>query len=167
MDLGQHLTSLPVLSVRQPWASYLAASLKIIELRSWLTSYKGWLWIHAGKKIDPVAMRLLDLSAEDFSCGGLIGLANLEECLTIDSETQWLAYQGEHLSPGGYSGPCFGWRFSDAIALPDIIKCQGELRLFHLSRSVAEQTWSEIKIDHSDFARVAGDALCHNKAVAP
>jgi ASCH domain-containing protein len=167
MHLVQDLTSFPALSVRQPWASYLAAGLKTIELRSWSTPHRGWLWIHAGKKIDPVAMKLLGLSAEDFSCGGLIGLAKLETCLAINSEAHWLRCQGDHLSPGWYSGPCFGWRFSDAIALADIITCQGELRLFHLSQATVEHAALEInKTGQADFVKIVNEALSLDRLAA-
>jgi len=168
MNLTLDLISLPALSVRQPWASYLVSSLKTIELRSWSTPYRGWLWIHAGKKADLVAMKLLDLSVDEFSCGGLVGLAKLEECVSLDSEAQWLRHQGEHLSPGWYSGPCFGWRFSDAIALGKMIECPGELRLFHLSPTVGEQAGLEIqKESQCDFLRIAGEAFTHDKLVVP
>jgi hypothetical protein len=160
MQFPNELTSLPALSVRQPWASYLASGLKTIELRSWPTRYRGWLWIHAGKKLDLDAMELLRLCGDDFSRGGLLGLAKLEECLALDSEEIWLRVRGEHLSPGWYSGPCFGWRFSDALALAEIIECPGELGLFHLSQAVAGRVSQEIgKTDHHEFVKFACEAL--------
>lgn len=36
------------LTVRQPWASLIAAGVKTIETRSWSTKYRGPLAIHAG-----------------------------------------------------------------------------------------------------------------------
>ena len=37
------------LTIRQPWASLIAAGMKTIETRSWSTKYRGPLAIHAGK----------------------------------------------------------------------------------------------------------------------
>lgn len=37
------------LTIRQPWASLIAAGVKTVETRSWSTSYRGPLLIHAGK----------------------------------------------------------------------------------------------------------------------
>ena len=37
------------LTIRQPWASLIAAGVKTIETRSWSTKYRGPLAIHAGK----------------------------------------------------------------------------------------------------------------------
>lgn len=160
MQFLDDLMSLPVLSVRQPWASYLVSGLKTIELRSWSTRYRGWLWIHAGKKLDLDAMKLLHLRSDDFSRGGLLGLAKLHDCIALDSDHSWVRAQGDHLSPGSYSGPCFGWQFSDAFALAEIIECPGELGLFHLSESIADRISREIgKTDHGEFVRFACEAL--------
>lgn len=136
MDVISDLLSAPVLSVRQPWASYLVSGLKTVELRSWSTRHRGWLWIHAGKKLDLEAVKLLQLCGDDFSRGGLVGLAKLEDCVPFASEEDWLRLRGEHLSPGCYPGMCFGWRFSDSLAIDQIIECPGELGLFHLSQNI-------------------------------
>ena len=48
------------LTIRQPWASLIAAGVKTIETRSWSTKYRGPLAIHAGKhKPERVAGYLL------------------------------------------------------------------------------------------------------------
>ena len=41
------------LTVRQPWASLIAAGVKTIETRSWSTKYRGPLAIHAGLSFHP------------------------------------------------------------------------------------------------------------------
>jgi hypothetical protein len=38
------------LTLYQPWASLVAVGAKTIETRPWSTSYRGELWIHAGKR---------------------------------------------------------------------------------------------------------------------
>jgi len=43
---------LKALSLWQPWASLMAVSAKMIETRSWSTSYQGLIAIHAAKKWD-------------------------------------------------------------------------------------------------------------------
>jgi hypothetical protein len=40
------------LTVRQPWATLIIAGLKDVENRSWTTSYRGRLAIHAGGTLD-------------------------------------------------------------------------------------------------------------------
>lgn len=160
VDDAIQLLSLPVLSVRQPWASYLVSGLKSVELRSWSPQYKGWLWIHAGKRPDMVAMNLLNLRSEEFECGGLVGLAKVEDYEMIDCERKWLALRGDHLSPGWFQGRCYGWKFGDALSLAELIECPGELRLFRLAGSVRERVYQQIsRSRHEDFIRSASSVM--------
>jgi len=46
------------LSIRQPWASMIAAELKTIETRTWHTDYRGPIWIHAARRPDPIIRTL-------------------------------------------------------------------------------------------------------------
>lgn len=41
-----------ILTVQQPWAGLIASGSKTIELRSWSTSYRGPVAIHAGRSFD-------------------------------------------------------------------------------------------------------------------
>jgi hypothetical protein len=45
--------SMPVLTLHQPWASLVACGAKRIETRSWSTTYRGPLLIHAGLQRPP------------------------------------------------------------------------------------------------------------------
>lgn len=47
------MTGLHTITVRQPWASLIAAGVKTIETRSWATRHRGPLVIHASKKPAP------------------------------------------------------------------------------------------------------------------
>jgi hypothetical protein len=54
------------LSIRQPWASLIAFSEKTVEVRSWSTTYRGPLLIHAsGRDVDTLpagyAVAVVDL----------------------------------------------------------------------------------------------------------
>ncbi len=40
-----------VLSIIEPWATLIKEKKKYIETRTWKTSYRGELYIHASKKI--------------------------------------------------------------------------------------------------------------------
>lgn len=46
------LTNIPVLTVRQPWASVIVWGYKGIENRNWKTKYRGPILIHAAKEYD-------------------------------------------------------------------------------------------------------------------
>lgn len=163
MDFSTFLLSLPVLSVRQPWASYLVSGLKNIELRTWSSQYLGWLWIHTGKKPDTVAMEMLKLQSDDFQCGGLVGLAKIEDYHIIDTEKKWRSLQSEHLSPGSFSKPCYGWQISEVLSLPEIIECPGELGLFYLSGGSYQKACQELAgNNYRDFIKYAQKSILPN-----
>lgn len=42
-----------VLTVRQPWASLIVAGHKDVENRTWATTYRGRVLIHAASRLDP------------------------------------------------------------------------------------------------------------------
>lgn len=40
-----------ILTIRQPWASYVIAGIKDVENRSWVTNFRGIIGIHAAKRM--------------------------------------------------------------------------------------------------------------------
>lgn len=51
------------ITLHQPWASLLACGAKKYETRSWATSYRGKIAIHAGKKSPASALRYVGVVA--------------------------------------------------------------------------------------------------------
>ena len=64
-----------VLTLKQPWASFVMQGDKKYEFRSWKTKYRGELLIHAGKGIDKEELRK---KAEQFSIDKTIERLNSE-----------------------------------------------------------------------------------------
>lgn len=126
------LVQLPVLSIRQPWASMVITGSKSIELRTWSTTYRGWLWIHSGKNVDAEALELLGHDAKEYQTGGLLGIVQLEDVRKITNAAEWKALRSRHRSPSPFHQAVFGWHFADAIALRKKIVSLGELGLFTL-----------------------------------
>lgn len=92
-----------VLSLTQPWASLLAGGAKQIETRSWGTSYRGPVAVHAAKGFprkcadlvggEPFASALYDLGYEaktvraraaSLPRGAIVGVVDLVECAGAD-----------------------------------------------------------------------------------
>lgn len=154
-----------ILSVRQPWAwliirpdlqgedrraASLDGSMKIIENRSWPTTYRGPLLIHAAKAmtapeylaavgylealtyaavIDPVTFPPMD----QLQRGGIVGMARLVDCIapairTDGDRSHW------------HNEGMYGWRLADARALP-FEALKGRLGLFDLPVQYAAADW--------------------------
>ena len=82
-----------VLSVRQPYASLVICGVKDIENRSWSTTYRGELGIHASKTMTYRALeedsRLDAFELEDLPTGVILGTVILTDCLWDASNSEW------------------------------------------------------------------------------
>lgn len=78
------------LTILQPWASLIACGAKKIETRSWPTSYRGPIAIHAGKgeqyldlcAEEPFFSAMVD-EVENYNPGCVIAIADLVDCQKI------------------------------------------------------------------------------------
>lgn len=114
------------ISIRQPWAWLIAQGSKTIENRTWATSYRGPLLIHAGRHIETDYMNafLLEVNkAENGAAkpliytGGIIGIVDLVDCVTR-SNNEW------------FTGP-IGWVLANARPL-EPYPCKGKLGIFEV-----------------------------------
>ncbi len=113
------------LSIQQPWAWLIVNGHKDIENRTWPTHFRGVFLVHAGKKFDRDGYRYLrsrhDIimpEEKDFSVGGIVGSAELIDCVD-SSASQW------------FSGP-HGFVLKEGLPLP-FESLPGSLRFFTVS----------------------------------
>lgn len=122
------------LSIQQPWALFIVRGLKPVENRTWSTNVRGRILIHAGRKFDfdgyiwlknnwhrcglPGAVGdICDLPKSNFPCGGIVGAADLVDCVE------------RHESPW-FNGP-FGFVLANAEELP-LRPLRGALQFFEV-----------------------------------
>jgi len=109
------------ISVKQPWACFIAEGPKLIETRKWQTSYRGDLLIVASRTIDWPTMDSLARPIP-LILGGAICVANLVDCRPmkkVDEESAMCSCY-----PGAFS-----WVLEDIRTItPFAVK--GRLRLF-------------------------------------
>lgn len=68
------------LTVSQPWANLIASGLKFVENRTWPTSYRGPLAIHAGKGSQYLTPQQLTM----YPTGCIIATCELVNCVHIE-----------------------------------------------------------------------------------
>jgi hypothetical protein len=82
-----------LISLWEPWATLMAIGAKRIETRSWQTSYRGWLAIHASKgglAKSQLRETLADLAfAKALECvelkpGHILAVVKLEDCCPME-----------------------------------------------------------------------------------
>ena len=120
------LSHLLALSIKQPWSWLIINDHKDIENRSWPTRFRGPVLIHAGKQHDgrpsewdwPSIQR-----PERFDYGGIIGVAEIVDCVTA-SDSEWFFGQ-------------YGFVLRNARPVP-FVPCRGQLGFFRHEVQVHE-----------------------------
>ena len=75
-----------VITIKQPFASMIAAGIKEYEFRTWKTKYRGEILIHAGKGIDKKAMKKFERYGLDYPSGCIIAKAVLSDCIEVSED---------------------------------------------------------------------------------
>jgi hypothetical protein len=115
------------LSVRQPWASLIVCGLKTVEIRTWSTSYRGPLYIHASKSQDDMAMNRFQLEAPP--TGALLGTVELVK-VELFTREMWDELAEKHLDNGAFISGLYAWHLQDARPLAEPVAYRGERSLF-------------------------------------
>lgn len=120
------------ISLYQPWATFIALGVKPYETRSWPTTYRGPLAIHAGKnkaslplleEIPEFRAALRDakprpLLAFELPIGAFVCTCNLVDCVPAASVTPDAF--------GDYSKGRYAWVLKDILVLPQPIPAKGQ-----------------------------------------
>lgn len=147
-----------VISLLQPWATLVVIGAKKIETRSWDTSYRDALAIHASKKMTREQVDLAHsqpfwdiLKAYDsLPLGAIIGAVDLESTFRTersDERIRAIYKQAFHLGQlpadasleglmarerafGDYSPGRYGWEMANAIIFPSPVPAKGSMGLW-------------------------------------
>lgn len=122
-----------VITIKQPFASLIAAGLKEYEFRTWKTAYRGELLIHAGKSVDAEAMKKFEQLDLSYPLGCIIAKATLTDCIKVDEDLKQdlrrknaLVYSGTTENPN-WKG--YGFQLAD-IQPMEPIYVNGKLGLW-------------------------------------
>ena len=115
-----------VLSLIEPWATLIKEGKKVIETRSWQTSYRGELYIHASnkkiKKKDEHTIELLELIPNvSMGYGHILCKCKLVDCIYMDEEfLKHIQQDKQEFLCGEYSLGRYAWILEDVEPLQDI-----------------------------------------------
>ena len=73
-----------VITIKQPFATLIAEGLKEYEFRTWKTSYRGEILIHACKGVDKKAMERFKYLNLEYPSGCIIAKATITDCVYVD-----------------------------------------------------------------------------------
>jgi hypothetical protein len=123
------------ISIKQPWATLIACGIKSIEIRSWSSTQRGRIFIHAGQRPDPreEAWKLVPAKLRDLTelRGGIVGEATMIDCLAYDSLIAFRRDIGRHFNAPEWFVPPRMHGFVLAEAKPvAFVPCIGKLYFF-------------------------------------
>lgn len=137
------------LTIRQPWATLIALGEKQFETRTWRTSHRGELAIHAGMQInraicltEPYRSVLArhGLTADDLPTGRIIATSRIADCLEITSQEVQQGWPGgnEYVF-GNYAEGRYAWKLDNVVPLVHPIPAKGRLGFWEYP--VLEEEW--------------------------
>lgn len=142
------------LSLTQPWATLIAIGAKRIETRSWSTSYRARIAIHASKTMPGYCRRFaysepawtvlniagitLGDNCETLPRGAIIATATLADVVRTEDITAMSQGLLRHeIEFGEYARGRYGWILQDVVALAEPIPCKGALGLWAVPADIA------------------------------
>ncbi len=157
------------LTLTQPWATLVAIGAKRIETRSWATSYRGLLAIHAAKGFPGDAQWLCltepfntVLTAAGFPeaesqipRGAIVAMAQLADCVRIsfpeEEACRAIARQyaaGQHEKAfGDFTWGRYMWLLRDVEPLREPVPCRGYQGLWPIEGELLRQVEQQIGVN--------------------
>lgn len=145
------------LSMTQPWATLVARRAKRIETRSWGTTYRGLIAIHASKAFprdcqtlcyeDPF-YAVLGTGPGLLPRGAIIAVARLVNCvpterILLDPLVPAHAVEREF---GDYSVGRWAWVIQGVRQLPEPVTCKGALGLWTVPADVERHLTEVVRL---------------------
>ena len=127
-----------VLSLTEPYATLIRNGVKTIETRSWKTSYRGKLYIHASSTKIPKSykenknlMSLVDINNMNY--GNIICSCDLVDCIEMTDEfiNDIKKNRENEYITGIYSNGRYAWIFKNIEILDNPIKTKGHLGIWN------------------------------------
>lgn len=124
------------LSLTQPWANALFLGLKTWETRSWQTSYRGLLLIHAAKSFPSYAKtfaeteRMAGRGETPMALGAIIGAVELVNIIPTVEASSLSAIERLY---GDFAPGRFAWRLANPKRFDKPYPWKGALGLFEVT----------------------------------
>ena len=128
------------ISLWQPWASLVAMNLKRFETRSWSTSYRGEIAIHAAKRWTKEEQRWAKLFTDQYDCplpvepplGAMLCICRLTHIGRAEEVATRISAMEHRM--GNYEAGRFAWRLEVVEVFDTPIPTKGEQGLFNWKR---------------------------------
>ena len=123
------------ISLWQPWAQAVVLGVKILETRSWQTTHRGRVVIHAAARLVPLHelgedlrlwRRVFTESPRMLPRGKLIGVVDVVQCVSAEL----VKPDPTNEAMGDFSAGRWAWELANAIPFQHPIDWRGRQRIF-------------------------------------
>ena len=121
-----------IITIKQPWATLIAEGYKKYEFRSWKTSYRGEMLIHAGAGVDKEAMEKfssLNLTYPKFK---VLAKVQLVDCIKIDDDNYQKINLENELVYGNKKRDGYAWKLTIVEKIDSNKEIKGKLGLWNI-----------------------------------
>lgn len=138
------------LSLTEPWATLVVTGEKQFETRSWKTSHRGLIAIHASKGFPKYAKEMaetpnvlnalarhgLGRNIANFALGAIIGTVEIVEMIPTE-EMLYPKLNLKELYFGDYSPRRWAWKLQNPVMFSTPIYCKGALSLWKVPEDIS------------------------------
>lgn len=121
----------------QPWAQGVALGLKRYETRSWQTSFRGFLAIHAAARpVSPEHQELMEkYGITEVPLSGFLAVVELVDCIRMTEE--FIARQSpQEIEWGDWQPGRWAWKFENLMRLETPIAAKGYQQIWNIDQNV-------------------------------
>ena len=112
-----------VITLKQPWATFVAEGLKKYEFRSWKTKYRGKILIHAGSGVDKEELKKFCELGFEFPKKKILAIVEVKDCIKIDDEFNKQIISENNIVYGSKERTGYAWKLENVKK----IKCDEEI----------------------------------------
>jgi activating signal cointegrator 1 len=144
------------ITLTQPWATLIAIGAKRIETRSWNTSHRGLIAIHAGSTFPRHCAKLTGIDPYKFALrsagiGGagtlptacILAVATLERTMLFDHTTE-AGLSATEAAFGDFTSGRYGFVLRDVRRLAEPVGCTGALSIWTVKPEIEAQIWRQL-----------------------
>ena len=120
-----------VITLKEPWASLVVNGYKTYEFRSWKTSYRGKILIHAAKLCDKNNIDRFKSYNLNYGTSEIIGEAEIIDCIKVDDELRekLLKIDNNVYSKSGFN-ETYAFVLTNCKKYDKYISCKGKLNIW-------------------------------------
>lgn len=147
------------LTIHQPWASLIAYGHKRYETRSWATSYRGPIAIHAGKSLAPIReleesdrrlvwrmrTKLYGQALDTLPFGAIVAIGELVACSSTLGGM--IVLEENERAFGNFSAGRYAWEIVNVNPLREPIPARGAQGLWDWEPPAARQVSVTMRIE--------------------